>query len=78
MNNKCTEATFAKNDLDVFIDNLLKDKPINIMIDFTEIDNIVEEIIKNNTIKENNNMFDKIQVKIVEHKPSKIKECIVS
>ena len=78
MNNKCDEATFAKNDLDVFIDNLLKDKPINIMIDFTEIDNIVEEIIKNNTIKENNNMFDKIQVKIVEHKPSKIKECIVS
>ena len=78
MNNKCDEATFTKNDLDVFIDNLLKDKPINIMIDFTEIDNMVEEIIKNNTIKENNNMFDKIQVKIVEHKPSKIKECIIS
>lgn len=68
----------SDNELEFFIDNLLKDKNTNDIIDFTEIDKIVEEILKNNTIKKNNNMFDKIQVKIVEHKPTKMKECIVS
>jgi len=65
-------------ELDIFIEELLKDKNTNDIIDFTEIDKIVEEILKNNTIKENNNMFDKVQVKIVEHKPTKIKQCTVS
>jgi hypothetical protein len=92
MNNKCEEsklclpeATFAEkskiflaNELELFIENLLKDKPINDNIDFTEIDNIVEEILNKNIIKQSNNMFDRIQVKKVEHKPDKIKECIVS
>ena len=65
-------------ELDKFIDELIKNNNVDNNIDFTEIDNIVEEIIKNN-IKNNKkeNLFDTYQIKTVQHKPTKINKCIL-
>jgi hypothetical protein len=64
-------------ELDKFIDILLKDKNIDDNIDFTEIDQLVEEILKNKEVKKKD-MFNKVQIKTVTHHPPKIKRCIVS
>lgn len=64
-------------ELDKFIDILLKDKNIDDNIDFTEIDQLVEEILKNKEVKEKN-IFNKVQVKIVTHHPPRTKRCVVS
>ena len=64
------------DEIDKIIEDIMKDKTVDDNIDIKEVDKLVDEILKDHTIK-NNNFFDKVQVKTVEHKMPKRRNCIV-
>lgn len=58
-------------EMDKYVEEIIslnKNKIINETINITEIDKYVDMILQSNNKTKSNNLFDKVQIKTVEHK----------
>jgi hypothetical protein len=69
------------NDIDKYVEEIIssnKNININETINITEIDKYVDIILQSNNKTKTNSLFDKVQIKTVEHKDkAKTNSCIL-